>query len=122
MNHKSVYISKHTSQKDFTGIAVSCQYWDKPHFKGLCYLVPPDRGHMIEGEIVEETPDGFKYRSDGYDPGIWEFKALTLDDFRNEHGKVVIGGDEIGQEVNTTEELYEWFNSRFGVADRSKEP
>ena len=115
MNKTKVYAIRFTGDTDYTGVAVSCQIWDEPDFKGLCFITPPDRPHMISGAVTKETPHGFMYKSTGFMPGEWEFQFLTIENFRKRFYKLVIGGDEIAKSLNTTEELEDWFNSRFGV-------
>ncbi|GHV19593.1 hypothetical protein FACS189425_10290 [Clostridia bacterium] len=110
MDGKTVYAIKFAGDLDYTSIACRCELRNEDDFKGLCYLTPPDRPHMIEGEVTQENGAGFKFRSDGYSPGEWEFKALTLDDFRKKYHKLVIGGEQIARNVNSTEELYDYFN------------
>ncbi|GHU96726.1 hypothetical protein FACS1894208_11720 [Clostridia bacterium] len=110
MDGKTVYAIKFAGDLDYTNIACRCELRNEDDFKGLCYLTPPDRPHMIEGAIIEETPDGFKFKSTSYAPGEWKFKALTIDNFRKEYHKLVIGGAQIAGSVSTTEELYDYFN------------
>lgn len=110
---KAVYAIRFADRDKYSGFAMCCQLWNREDFKGLCYLTPPDRPHMIEGAVVKETKQGFVYKSNGHAPGEWEFKALTIENFRKQFYKLVIGGEEIVRSVETTEELYEWFNSRF---------
>ncbi|GHU43918.1 hypothetical protein FACS1894111_10330 [Clostridia bacterium] len=113
MNSTAVYAIKFIGDKDFTSLACHCQLWDNPDFKGLCYFTPEERTHMIKGEVTKESGVGFKFRSDGYAPGEWEFKALTLDNFRKEYHKLMIEGEKIAQIVRSTEELYNWFNTNY---------
>ena len=114
MDNTKVYAMRLAGDDEFASVAMRCELRDDPGgFKGLCFLTPPDRGHMIEGALVEETGEEFKFKSTGYAPGVWEFQALTIDNFRKRFYKLVIDGEEIGQSVNTTEELYEWFNREF---------
>jgi hypothetical protein len=99
------------------GIALHCQYWERPNGKKyLCFLTPPDRGHSIEGKFPEETPDGFTFISEGFAPGEWTFKELTIESLRGEYAErdaLIVGGEEIGKAFNTTQELYDWYNKEF---------
>ena len=72
------------------------------------------RGHMIDGEVIEDGEDAFKFRSDGFEPGIWEFKLLTIEDFRREVWKIVENGGYIIQAIKTTDDLQEWYRKKFG--------
>ena len=96
---------------DYNSIAMLCKFRDPPDFTGLSFLTPPDRAHMIEGKIIKNTKIGFKYLSTGYAPGCWGFEALTIKNFRERHGRIVVDGRKITRSVNTIEALYEWFNS-----------
>jgi hypothetical protein len=111
-NHK-VYVYKTTKAEDFKAVACDCQIWDKSDFKGLVFLDPPDRGHMIEGSLVSDSDDGFVFRSIGYDPGEWEFKVLTIENLRRSYYKIVIDGSKLADTLKTTEDLHRWFRDEF---------
>ena len=72
MDRHKVYIYKTASGSDFYGLACDCHMnqRDGEDWKELWSLTPPDRGHMIEGEVLSETEDGFIFRSDGFNPGV----------------------------------------------------
>jgi hypothetical protein len=109
MDNNKVYAIKFTGDNDYTNIACRSELRDNEGFKGLRYLTPPDRVHMIDGTIGEETAEGFKFVSTGYAPGEWDLKALTIDNFRNQFSGLVIADDSFNT-MSTTAELYEHFN------------
>lgn len=109
MDRRKVYICKQTNEKEFTDIACDCHI----HKGSLRFLIPPDRGHTIPGEALRETNDGFTFRSNGYNPGEWTFKELTIKDFKRKHFKSVIGGEELAHTIKTTEDLHEWYRKEF---------
>ena len=113
MDATKVYAVRIAGNDFYTTIAMICELRNEDGFTGLCFLSPPDRPHMIEGTETKNTSQGFKYLSTGYAPGWWEFEELTIESFRDQHYKLVAGGDEIGRCVQSDKELHEWFNSRF---------
>ena len=84
------------------------------------YLVFFDtmREHGFKGEVIEDGEDAFKFRPDDsdFEPGIWEFKALTIEDFRRETWKIVENGGYIRDTIKTTDDLHEWYRKAFGKA------
>lgn len=115
MERRKVYIYKMTSEKDFMDIACDCHMYtrSKDGKKQLRFLTPPDRGHSIEGEMLRETEKGFTFQSDGYNPGEWMFKELTIQEFKRKYFKTVVGGEEIAHTIKTTEDLHEWYRKEF---------
>lgn len=115
MDRRKVYIYKKTSEKDFMDIACDCHMHQPAEGdqRELWFLTPPDRGHMIKGEVLRETEDGFTFRSDGYAPGEWTFKELTILDFKRRYFKIIVGGEEIAHTIKTTEDLHEWYRKEF---------
>ena len=113
MDNKKVYAVKMAGDDDYSTIAMRCEYRDTEGFTGLCFLTPPDRGHMIPGAVIQDTRRGFKHQSTGYAPGWWTYEALTVKNFRARHWRLVIGGAEIARSVQSDEELHDWFNREF---------
>ena len=66
MDRRKVYICKQTNEKEFTDIACDCHI----HKGSLRFLIPPDRGHTIPGEVLREKKRRLHVRSDGYNPGV----------------------------------------------------
>ncbi|MDR0946328.1 MAG: hypothetical protein LBM87_01085 [Ruminococcus sp.] len=118
MDRRKVYLLKFPNDEDFTAIACDCQLWDKQDFKGLCYLTPPDRGHMIPGELISENENGFIFHSDGYEKGDWNLRELTIEDIKFNYQKIVGGGNMLSKTINNTEELHQWFRSEFHFGEK----
>ncbi|MDR1603217.1 MAG: hypothetical protein LBS10_00225 [Gracilibacteraceae bacterium] len=110
MDKGAIYAIKKADEKDYKEVAIQVEIRD--YFNGVCYVVPPERGHMIDGMVTKETDEGFKFNSTGYAPGEWTFTLVTLANFRKDFHRLIIGGAKIGQEVNSTEELNQWFNDQ----------
>jgi len=115
MIREKLYAIKYTGREKYTSLCLDCHVKEMNGESFLRFLIPPDRGHSIEGIVTEETGDGFKFKSVGYEPGEWTFTEITLDNFRERFYKLVIDGKGIGQNVSTTEELNDWFNCEFPV-------
>jgi hypothetical protein len=115
MDNRKVYVYKTTGEKDFSGIACDCHMHQRSgeDWKELWFLEPPDHGHMIQGKVKDETENGFTFRSEGYAPGDWTFKVLTIQDFRRKYSKLVVEGDVIANTIKTTEDLHEWYRKEF---------
>jgi hypothetical protein len=114
MDGKKVYAIKFADEQNYTSIACRCEIRNIPKrektrgFRGLCYLTPPDRGHMIAGTVTEETSDGFKFNSTGYAPGEWTFTEITIDNLEQFAGLIM--ADPRLDAVSTTNELQAYFN------------
>lgn len=108
MNRRTTYTVKWPGRKKPNGLAMNC------HMKnGQLRYFDTLRGHMIDGEVIKDGDDGFTFKSAGFEPGEWEFKALTIEDVRR--GVVWIeGGDVIAQTIKTTDDLQEWYRKTFG--------
>ncbi len=101
------------------GFAVGVEFRDNPSregisgFKGLCYLTPPDRGHMIRGEQKSGDSERFVFTSSKTFQGDWTLTRITKENFLERCQGIVMGCVEINEECKTTEELEDWFYSRF---------
>lgn len=85
-------------------------------FKGICYLTPGGRGHMIEGKLGKKTDTGFTFISKGFDAGVWEFTEVTYENFKGEFYKIVEAGDELLAQVSNTAELEEFYHRNFPMS------
>ena len=83
-------------------------------FKGICYLIPGEHGHMLRGHLGRRTDRGFTFISEGHDPGEWEFIEVTYDNFKEEYHRIVAEGERILEEVSSTQELIDWYHRSFG--------
>lgn len=116
ISQKKVYVYKWAGEKEFNGVALDCQmHKDRLSSENQLWFDATGHPHMIKGEIIRETADGFTFRSDGFKPGEWEFKELTIEDFRRKYYKLVGAGEAIAAKINTTEDLHEWFRKQFGA-------
>ena len=109
MDRRKTYTYKWPRDDRPYGLALNCHMKD-----GELRYFDTLRGHMIRGEVIEDGDNGFKFRSDGFEPGIWEFKALTIEEFRRETWEIVENGGYIVQAIKTTDDLHEWYRKRFG--------
>lgn len=114
MDRRKVYVYKWTGEKDFGSLALDCHmHQRKGEVEKELWFEDPGRPHMIAGEVVKETESGFIFRSDGFRPGEWEFKELTIEDFRRKYYKLVGEGETIAAKIQTTEDLHEWYRKTF---------
>ncbi|NLN42108.1 MAG: hypothetical protein GX160_09040, partial [Clostridiales bacterium] len=65
--------------------------------------------------IKEETEKGFTFISEGYMPGEWQFKVLTIEEFKRKYYELVEGGQALAAKLNTTEDLHQWYRREFIV-------
>ena len=110
MDRRAVYVIKMTEDYDFISIAM-----DVHMHQGHIRYYDTNRGHEIEGEIIFEDEKGFKFLSEGFDPGVWEFKILTIEYFKEQFYKNVVDGSIIAEQIHTTDGLHFWYRREFGV-------
>lgn len=115
IDQRKVYYYSRSVREKYNGLAMDCHLHqqDDEDEKELWFFdsIHP---HMVEGEIVRETADGFVFRSDGVFPGEWTFKELTIEEFRRWVYKHVELGEVIATKVHTTADLHEWYRKKFG--------
>lgn len=109
MNRRMVYTFKWPGSKTPDGLAMNCHMRN-----GQLRYFSTTRGHMIDGEVIQDDENGFSFRASRTFPGIWEFKVLTIEDFRRQVYRIVEDGGVIAQTIQTTEDLHEWYRKRFG--------
>ncbi len=107
-----IYAVKFPGDKQANSLAMNVDPNYK-NFKGICFLTPFDRGHMIEGKLGRKTKTGFTFISSGFASGEWEFIELTYENFCNDYRRLVEGSDEILAKVKNTQELQDWYHGRF---------
>ncbi len=110
MNRRTVYTFKWPGEKRPNGLAMNCHMQD-----GYLVFFDTIRGHGIKGSIIRDAGDAFTFQSDQAMRGPWEFKALTIEDFRREVFKIVDDGPVIAQVIRTTDDLQEWYRKKFGA-------
>lgn len=113
IDRRKVYYYRVTGEAKYTGLAMDCQIHQQEDWKELWFF-DSIRPHMIDGEIVRETEDGFLFRSDRAYPGEWTFKELTLEEFRRWVYQYVGMGEVIVEKIHTTADLHEWYRKKFG--------
>ena len=110
MNRRTTYTFKWPGSKRPDGLAMNCHMKD-----GKLLFFDTIRGHMIPGKVIQDGEDAFTFDSAaGFMPGTWEFKALTIEDFRRQTVKIVENGAYIAQAIKTTDDLQEWYRKTFG--------
>ena len=60
VDYNKVYAVRFRENDIATDIALYAQLGYRG-FEGICYLSPPERGHMIRGELGEKTSTGFTF-------------------------------------------------------------
>lgn len=110
MNQRAVYVFKMAGERYFTGIAL-----DVHIHKGNLRFFDTNRGHEIPGEVTDEAERGFTFRSEGYAPGKWQFKILTIEEFKRKYYKLVEGGQTLAAKLKTTDDLHQWYRREFKI-------
>lgn len=113
IDRRKVYYFRWTGEPKYTGLAMDCQIRVGEGWKGICFF-DSIRGHMIDGDLVRETEDGFVFRASLCEPGEWTFKELTIEEFRRWVYKHVELGEVIADKIRTTADLHEWYRKKFG--------
>jgi hypothetical protein len=114
MNSKAVYIYKKPGRKDFTGVALFVEQRNE----GSLIYHDTCHGHELIGRMKEETDDGCIFEANEEDnvyPGEWQFKLLTIEAFRRKYYEIVVDGDIIAQTLHTTEDLWEWYRTKYEI-------
>ena len=70
-----------------------------------------NRGHMIKGNVVSQCETSFVFLDDRNEE--WEFVEISIETFRKEFYKLIVNGDLIREQCNTTEELWKYFREQF---------
>lgn len=107
-----IYVIRFPGDEEASEIVMNVET-ERKGFSGICYLTPPDHGHMIQGHPEKLTKDGFIFMSTGYMPGKWEFTELTYDSFREKYYKLVYGGEQLVKLVHNTRELQDYYHENF---------
>lgn len=110
MDRRAVYVYKWTGEDEFIGLALNVHIYN-----GKLRFYDTNRPHEIEGKVTSEDEKGFIFMSSGYMPGEWQFKLLTIEDFRRKYYKLVVDGDILAAKIKTTEDLYEWYRKQFKI-------
>lgn len=109
MNRRLTYVYTWPGEKKPVGLAMNC------HMKnGMLLFFSTYRGHGIEGKITKDGEDAFTFVSEGMEPGPWEFKKLTIEEFRRQIWKMTDNGGAIARTIKTTDDLQEWYRKQFG--------
>ena len=101
MNRRTTYTFTWPGRKKPNGLAMNCHMKD-----GQLRFFDTGRGHMIDGTVAKDGDGAFTFRSAGFEPGEWEFKARGVVWIEN--------GDVIAKTIQTTEDLQEWYRKTFG--------
>lgn len=109
MNRRTTYTFVFPGQKKPGGLALNCHMHN-----GALRFFDTIRGHEIEGKVIQDGDDAFTFESAGYKAGRWEFRALTIEDFRRQTVKIVENSAYITQAIRTTDDLQEWYRKQFG--------
>lgn len=106
-NNKALYIKK---ESPYGGGQIVLHVTDT--FKeGYVCFDDTSRGHMIQGEIVEEDDETFTFVDKHGEK--WVFEIVTLEKFKDYVYRCAYNGNEIAKLCNTTEELWDYFRKQF---------
>ena len=112
-NSKALYhITQNPWRKDGGQLALQVQIKND-----TLMFYDTNRGHMIHGKLVEEYENGFAFEAfeqeGAWVNGLWIFREVTIQDFRQHLCQAVGHGEVIAKTINTTEELWEWYRKTF---------
>jgi hypothetical protein len=73
-----------------------------------------DRGHMFDGKVVNETPDGFDWEvPEGKGiHGVWKFRIATVSSFERVMRPIIDPGFIQVPRFKTDDDLHEWYRRR----------
>ena len=78
----------------------------------LCFY-DTERGHMIEGKLEQCVADGFSFIDKR--ERKWEFKEVSIDEFRENLCDKIVNGKEIADLCRSTEELWQYYRKEFPI-------
>jgi len=110
MDKRAVYIFKTAGGKDFTGIALDVHI----HKENLRFF-DTNRGHELPGKVTEEAEKSFTFTSTGAAPGEWQFKVLTIEEFKRKFYMLAEGGQTMEAKLKTTDDLHQWYRREFKI-------
>lgn len=70
-----------------------------------------NRGHKVEGQIVETKTNSFIFNDNN--SREWEFEEVTIEMFREGLFRFACNGEEIAELCKTTEDLWEYYRKQF---------
>ena len=109
-NNKALYLLEKSPYGD--GEQIVLHVTDEFKTGYICFF-DTERGHMVKGNIVEENEDMFYFIDD--EKLEWKFKEISIERFKDGLYNLIVGGDEICQLCNTTEDLWEYFRKEFPI-------
>lgn len=97
-----------------TQLALHVQLWEGTDGEPetLCFF-DTDRGHMFPGKVTDIQEHTFTFTD--IRGGVWEFREVTIQEFRHRLAKHVENGDIIAKTIKTTEDLWEWYRKTFPI-------
>ena len=112
VDRNKVYAVRFRENEEATDIALYAEMGYRG-FEGICYLSPPERGHMIEGKLGKKTKTGFIFIAPQWRTPEIEFIEITYENFKNEFYKVVSHPEEVLAQVSNTQELIDYYHRTF---------
>lgn len=88
-----------------------CLYVTDTFRSGYLCFDDTDRGHMVEGNIVEKYSNGFQFED--AQGNEWIFREVTIQEFRHHISKNVYNGAAIAKLCTTTEDLWEYYRKEY---------
>ena len=106
-NKKALYII----DKSPHGEDMVCLYVTDTFRQGYLCFDGLDRGHMVEGTILEKYENGFIFEDKN---GIkWTFREVTIQEYRHQIAKKVYNGANIAKLCTTTEDLWDYYRKEY---------
>ena len=79
----------------------------------LCFY-DTERGHMINGAMEKTEEHSFTFR-DSWRDEAWEFREVTIQEYRHRLAEHVASGKAIAAALKTTENLWEWYRQNYPI-------
>jgi hypothetical protein len=123
MKNIAVYVAESPIEDmEFTIFAICPVYYpDKEGKRRLRFIFPGDPGPVggtwgLYGNVIKDGTEAFTFsaKGNGIRDGIYEFKLLTIRDFRNKYKGEVERGDWIAEACHTSDDLWEWYRRNWG--------
>lgn len=76
----------------------------------LCFY-DTNRGHMLRGKILDTTENSFSFVD--FKEREWKFEEVTVEEFKENIYRHIVGGEKIARKCKTTQELWDYFHEKF---------
>jgi hypothetical protein len=108
INQRAVYVFKRPEEKlhrDSAGVTFTKKTSD--------FLIPTEAMRYRQGHRGDR--EGFHIHIRRSSAAEWQFKVLTIEEFKRKYYKLVEGGQTLAAKIKTTDDLHQWYRREFKI-------